>query len=147
MQLRKYQILAVLLLVFINLQSFVYSEQEDSVKRRVKPGKSEIVDLQKDLDDLIKSSQLSDALIGINIESIDKGDVLYKLNENKNFIPASTRKLLTTAAALEYLGPDFQFSTKLYLKGYITETGEFIEMLLFAELEIQHYLTIFMKIQ
>lgn len=124
--LKKYQVICFIVIAFVSIQTFAYSGQDDSVKRKPKSSKTAVASLQKDLDDLVNSSQLSDALIGISIESLDKGEVLYKLNENKNFIPASTRKLITTAAALEYLGPEFKFTTKLYLKGYITETGEFV---------------------
>ncbi len=44
-----------------------------------------------------------------------KGETLFSKNFRSTFIPASTIKLLTCLAALELLGPDFHFSTDIYL--------------------------------
>ena len=43
------------------------------------------------------------------------GKTLYSKNLNRQFIPASTLKLVTALAALQILGPDHFFSTDLYL--------------------------------
>lgn len=42
-----------------------------------------------------------------------KGDVTMEDNAGSSFIPASSFKTLTTATALEILGPDFHFTTEL----------------------------------
>lgn len=42
--------------------------------------------------------------------------VLYDRNATQPMIPASNLKLLTTAAALDALGSDFKFQTKLYVR-------------------------------
>lgn len=39
---------------------------------------------------------------------------LYSYNSNRYFIPASNAKLLTTAAALRQLGPQFRYRTSIY---------------------------------
>lgn len=44
-----------------------------------------------------------------------KGNIQYSLNATTRFIPASTIKLVTTLAALRLLGPDYSFTTELYL--------------------------------
>ena len=44
-----------------------------------------------------------------------KGRTVFSQNLEKNYIPASTIKLITSLAALEILGPDYRFSTRLYL--------------------------------
>lgn len=54
------------------------------------------------------------------------GKVLYEFRGNDSFIPASTIKVATAAAALKYLGRDYRFVTEvytggsdtLYMKGY-----------------------------
>jgi len=43
------------------------------------------------------------------------GKILYSLNIETPFIPASTIKLVTSLAALKILGPKFSFHTKFYL--------------------------------
>lgn len=43
------------------------------------------------------------------------GQTVFSQNLEKNYIPASTIKLITSLAALEILGPDYRFSTRLYL--------------------------------
>ena len=42
-------------------------------------------------------------------------DTIYQTNILRSMIPASNTKLYTTAAALRGMGPDFEFSTKIYL--------------------------------
>lgn len=56
---------------------------------------------------------------GVFIESLETGEFLYKKEENKLFIPASNIKLFTTAAALYLLGPDYKYSTNIFIKGTI----------------------------
>lgn len=43
--------------------------------------------------------------------------VLYSDNARKPLIPASNMKLVTTAAALKYLGPNFEYATRVGLQG------------------------------
>lgn len=52
--------------------------------------------------------------ISISIKNIENGNVLYELNDKTQRIPASTLKVITTAAAVDTLGKDYKFSTKLY---------------------------------
>jgi D-alanyl-D-alanine carboxypeptidase/D-alanyl-D-alanine-endopeptidase (penicillin-binding protein 4) len=53
------------------------------------------------------------------VKDINAGVVLYKGNESKSMIPASTMKLVTTASALEMLGSDFRFETHIEIDGKI----------------------------
>lgn len=81
--------------------------------------------LQGDLESLLNNKDFSNAFIGVYVKSLHSGKVIWKMNENRNFVPASTNKLITTSAALEILGPDFRFTTALYLDGNLDENGEF----------------------
>jgi D-alanyl-D-alanine carboxypeptidase/D-alanyl-D-alanine-endopeptidase (penicillin-binding protein 4) len=56
---------------------------------------------------------------GMEFYSLDQGKVLYALNPQELFIPASTTKLVTVGSALELLGPDFRFHTCVYRAGPI----------------------------
>ena len=55
---------------------------------------------------------------GIHIQTED-GLTLYEKNSDKNFIPASTLKLVTTSVALNKLGPGFQYVTSISTDGEI----------------------------
>lgn len=59
---------------------------------------------------------------GALIESLDSGEIWYKQNADKMFMPASNNKIITSAVALISLGPDFKFETKLYYSGEIADS-------------------------
>jgi D-alanyl-D-alanine carboxypeptidase/D-alanyl-D-alanine-endopeptidase (penicillin-binding protein 4) len=50
---------------------------------------------------------------GLLIADASTGKVLYELNADRYFVPASNMKLFTTALALAKLGPDYRFRTTL----------------------------------
>lgn len=53
------------------------------------------------------------------VEDLSTGTVLYSRNEDLLFIPASNEKLLTTAAALYWLGSDFTYRTQVCAIGAV----------------------------
>src|SRR5258708_40129460 len=57
---------------------------------------------------------------GVLILDAESGDTLYERNADKNFVPASNKKLFNTALALAKLGPDFRFHTLLQTPGTIS---------------------------
>lgn len=91
-----------------------------------KNDKTSLNELKKDINALINNPDFSNAAIGISVQSVETGEYFYRLNEAKNFIPASGLKLITTSAALHYLGEDYQYQTSLYLDGELFENGEFV---------------------
>jgi PBP4 family serine-type D-alanyl-D-alanine carboxypeptidase len=60
---------------------------------------------------------------GIEFYSLDTGKVIYSLNANKMFVPASTTKLLTEGTLLAKLGPDYRFHTRIYRMGPVNSKG------------------------
>ncbi|HEX9107258.1 MAG TPA: D-alanyl-D-alanine carboxypeptidase/D-alanyl-D-alanine-endopeptidase [Longimicrobiales bacterium] len=54
---------------------------------------------------------------GVAIWDLDANRLLYGLNEQRLFTPASTTKLVTEGTALKLLGPDYRFHTKVYRTG------------------------------
>ncbi len=52
----------------------------------------------------------------IQVVKADSGATVYSLNAAKPLIPASNMKLVTTAAALKYLGPNFEYKTRVVLQ-------------------------------
>jgi D-alanyl-D-alanine carboxypeptidase/D-alanyl-D-alanine-endopeptidase (penicillin-binding protein 4) len=63
------------------------------------------------------------AEFGIEFYSLDTNEPIYTLNVDKLFTPASTTKLLTEGAALELLGPDYRFHTRVYGTGSVDQNG------------------------
>ena len=51
------------------------------------------------------------------------GDVLFERNADRNFMPASVTKIFTIAAALDQLGPNYRYETRLYSDGLISDGG------------------------
>ena len=45
------------------------------------------------------------------------GKILYKQNEKKRYVPASTLKILTALAAIHHMGISYRFKTEFYLDG------------------------------
>lgn len=58
---------------------------------------------------------------GVQVRSMDTGKILFAENPQKRLIPASNLKLLTAVAAVEELGPDFRFTTRIWTDGRIED--------------------------
>lgn len=56
---------------------------------------------------------LPNVTVGLVVQDAKTGKVLYSSRAYEGFTPASTTKLFTAAAALEYLKPDFKYETRL----------------------------------
>ncbi len=56
---------------------------------------------------------------GVEFYSLENGKVLYAWNPQELFIPGSTTKILSVGTALELLGPEFRFHTKVYRTGSV----------------------------
>lgn len=61
--------------------------------------------------------------VGVAVYAVDRKRPLYLHNAEKPLVPASNMKLFTTAAALDRLGPDFQFTTSIYADGALGTDG------------------------
>lgn len=53
----------------------------------------------------------------------DSKDTIARFNEQTALTTASVMKTVTTAAALQVLGPNYTFKTRLYIRGNITQDG------------------------
>lgn len=60
---------------------------------------------------------------GLLVVDAATGDTLYEKNADKYFVPASNMKLLTTALALDTLGPDYRFHTTIETNGTLSPDG------------------------
>jgi D-alanyl-D-alanine carboxypeptidase/D-alanyl-D-alanine-endopeptidase (penicillin-binding protein 4) len=73
--------------------------------------------LTKDLDAILANPALAGADIGLVVRAADTGEVLYRHESDRRQQPASNAKLVTSASALEVLGPDYRFSTSVRSSG------------------------------
>lgn len=74
-------------------------------------------ELPAKIDEIVNRPEFARSRWGISIATLSPnqtGETLYNLEANKYFTPASTAKLLTTAAALEVLNPNFRIRTSVY---------------------------------
>jgi D-alanyl-D-alanine carboxypeptidase/D-alanyl-D-alanine-endopeptidase (penicillin-binding protein 4) len=73
------------------------------------------------IEDTIDAPSFRGAHWGIHVVNLRTGTVLYSRNPDHNFVPASNVKLLTAAAGLAQLGPDFRYTTRVYADGPVTD--------------------------
>jgi D-alanyl-D-alanine carboxypeptidase/D-alanyl-D-alanine-endopeptidase (penicillin-binding protein 4) len=85
---------------------------------------------EESVQSLLAQQNYKHASAGIHIIDLSSGEEVYALNSEKLMIPASTMKLVTSAAALQVLGPDYRFQTKI---GY---TGEIVDGTLHGDMVI-----------
>ena len=75
--------------------------------------------LREELHTLVSSNAWRFAKYGVLALSLETGDTLFDQGSRELLAPASNMKLLTTAAALRFLGPDFRYRTFLLADGPI----------------------------
>lgn len=64
--------------------------------------------------DHILQHHLNASKVSIQVLRLNDGGVIYEKDPDRLLNPASTAKLVTMAAALRFLGPDFTFKTEFY---------------------------------
>ncbi|MEZ4754934.1 MAG: D-alanyl-D-alanine carboxypeptidase/D-alanyl-D-alanine-endopeptidase [Bdellovibrionota bacterium] len=65
--------------------------------------------------------------LGVSLVDVDSETVIFSHNAAQVLKPASVLKLVTTHAALEILGPEYQFTTQVFTTGF---DGSFIDKLI-----------------
>jgi D-alanyl-D-alanine carboxypeptidase/D-alanyl-D-alanine-endopeptidase (penicillin-binding protein 4) len=77
----------------------------------------EVEALRRSIDGVLRGSGWNRARWSVLAVSLDRGDTLYARDAHEALAPASNIKLITTAAALHYLGPDFRYPTYVLANG------------------------------
>lgn len=85
--------------------------------------------LNSHIETILADSSLSRAQVGVSVRNIQNSSIVFEKNGNQSFTPASNLKLLTTAAALNILGSDYRFVTKVLYSDSI-QNGTFDGILL-----------------
>ena len=81
-------------------------------------------DFKTELQKHLQQPEYKNATVGIQIMDLESEKPLFELNADKLMIPASTLKILTSATALEILGADYHFQTKIGYTGDLLKTNE-----------------------
>lgn len=69
------------------------------------------------------AARYANAAVAISITDPATSNVLFERNSNLSVMPASCMKVITSAAAYRYLGPDFRFLTRLLQRGQTGADG------------------------
>jgi D-alanyl-D-alanine carboxypeptidase/D-alanyl-D-alanine-endopeptidase (penicillin-binding protein 4) len=83
----------------------------------------EAAPLARRLDAIVENGPLAGALWGVEVRELRSGRVLYSRNARRQFAPASSYKLLSTAAALDALGPDLRLRTTVESAARLDDAG------------------------
>jgi serine-type D-Ala-D-Ala carboxypeptidase/endopeptidase (penicillin-binding protein 4) len=108
---------SLLFLILVSSLSFPTTAWTQPVAR----GENEA--LVKAINETIDVPGLQSGFQGILVQSLKDQRILYELNTEKNFLPASNNKLLTSCVALEKLGKDFVYRTKVFRTGNLGRDG------------------------
>ena len=79
--------------------------------------------LESRIQKVMARPEFAHANFGIELFDLDTYKVVYALNPDKLFVPASTTKLLTEGTVLAKLGADYRFHTKIYRTGPLDKHG------------------------
>jgi len=79
--------------------------------------------IQTKIAQFLRQPGVRSAQWGIEVIDPDTRKVVLSVNPEKTFLPASVLKVVTTATALEKLGPDYRFHTGVYTDGALQADG------------------------
>ncbi|HEX7939957.1 MAG TPA: D-alanyl-D-alanine carboxypeptidase/D-alanyl-D-alanine-endopeptidase [Gemmatimonadaceae bacterium] len=74
------------------------------------------------IDSMLAAAETRNARWGVLIVDPERGDTLYSRDAGKLFVPASNMKIVTSAMALEALGPDYRFPTPILAGGPLRDS-------------------------
>jgi D-alanyl-D-alanine carboxypeptidase/D-alanyl-D-alanine-endopeptidase (penicillin-binding protein 4) len=82
--------------------------------------------IARGIDAIVDAPRFAHAWWGIEVRSLRSGSVVYARDAQRNLKPASTLKLVTTAAVLDALGPDERLRTTLETSGRLDGLGRIL---------------------
>jgi len=75
------------------------------------------------IDAITSRPEFKHASFGIEFYDLDANTVVYEQNSDRFFVPGSTTKLVTMGSALQLLGADYRFRTRIYRTGELAPDG------------------------
>ena len=103
------RLIAIVPLCLLALMSGLVAQSRDALADRI--------------DAILSRAEFKHALFGIEFYSLDAESVVYERNSDRFFVPASTTKLVTMGSALQLLGRDYRFHTRVYKTGSLAADG------------------------
>ena len=97
-----------------------------AVSERSAKAESEARHFAERAERLVESAPVDKGEWGLLIVDATTGQTLFARNADKYFVPASNMKLLTTALALDKLGPDYRFRTTIETNGTLGADGKLV---------------------
>ncbi|NDL56770.1 D-alanyl-D-alanine carboxypeptidase/D-alanyl-D-alanine endopeptidase [Phytoactinopolyspora mesophila] len=70
-----------------------------------------VQDLAADIDEILADPRMDGSQASVVVADAASGEVLYERNGENRLMPASNQKIVTSAAAMDVLGPDYTFTT------------------------------------
>lgn len=80
-------------------------------------------ELEIRLKSILKNPVLTPAFTSVSVVYLNDKKTLFSYQSKKPLKVASNMKLLTTATAINYLGPNFKYKTCVYLNGKFAQNG------------------------
>ncbi|TDE01317.1 D-alanyl-D-alanine carboxypeptidase/D-alanyl-D-alanine-endopeptidase [Jiangella asiatica] len=78
---------------------------------------AEVSDLAADLDSILDDPRLDGGQASVVVRDAASGETLYEHDPDQRLMPASNEKLLTSAVAMDVLGPGYTFTTTVATTG------------------------------
>ncbi len=79
------------------------------------------ISIKEKLDNLLSNNFFESTLASVDVYDLTGKQAIYQKNNKYLMHPASNMKILTSAAGLFFLGPDYNFETSLFYKGEIED--------------------------
>ncbi len=109
-------------LLLASCSLYAYGEKKRKSESITLSGTTEAERLNECAEKIARELRSKQNAFGVLIQ-MASGEDLYALNSNRLFKPASNLKLITSAAAIEKLKPDFRYRTEFYIDGDLTPDG------------------------
>ncbi len=78
--------------------------------------------IEDEFNEIFEDDYFQSTMLAVSIYDLTTDEMLYEKNAEMLLHPASNMKILTTSAALEFLGPDYKFNTSVYHTGIIMDS-------------------------
>src|SRR5688572_24809341 len=95
----------------IVLTSFFLLQSCSSVNKNVQPYSKDKISVAIDKALMETDPNMN---VGISILDLSTGSLILDKNSDRYFMPASSQKVVTLAAALYYLSPSYRFKTSVF---------------------------------